>query len=84
MEAITHFPFQPPTRQQRHLTDGASTASRHQPIGKYGQPRLLERELQIKGVSGNRELRIFKRYILSADAFEDNAGDFFSLDDCSP
>ena len=38
-------------------------------------------DIQIKRVSGHRDQNTFERYIRIADAFEDNAGDFFSLDD---
>ncbi|WP_280564817.1 site-specific integrase [Chromohalobacter sp. 48-RD10] len=38
-------------------------------------------DLQIKRMSGHRDQRTFERYIRIADAFEDNAGDFFSLED---
>ena len=37
-------------------------------------------DIQIKRVSGHRDQNTFERYIRLADAFEDNAGDFFSLD----
>lgn len=36
-------------------------------------------DVQIKRVSGHRDQRTFENYIRIADAFEDNAGDFFSL-----
>ncbi|NOG31692.1 site-specific integrase [Halomonas sp. TBZ9] len=37
--------------------------------------------VQIKRVSGHRDQRTFEQYIRIADAFEDNANDFFSLDE---
>ena len=37
-------------------------------------------DLQIKRISGHRDQRTFENYIRLADAFEDNAGDFFSLE----
>ena len=38
-------------------------------------------DVQIKRVSGHRDQRTFEQYIRIADAFEDNANDFFSLDE---
>ncbi|RDB41814.1 integrase [Halomonas sp. DQ26W] len=37
-------------------------------------------DLQIKRISGHRDQRTFEHYIRLADAFEQNAGDFFSLE----
>ncbi|WP_444677789.1 hypothetical protein [Halomonas sp. E19] len=37
-------------------------------------------DLQIKRISAHRDQRTFRSYIRLADAFEDNAGDFYSLE----
>ena len=73
-------------RMQKALEAAGLTAKGYTPhsfrAGFITEAHLRGRsDVQIKRVSGHRDQRTFEQYIRVADAFEDNANDFFSLDD---
>ncbi|WP_240454230.1 site-specific integrase [Halomonas sp. NO4] len=72
------------TRMRKALKEAGLTSQGYTPhsfrAGFITEAHLRGKsDVQIKRVSGHRDQRTFERYIRIADAFEDNAGDFFSI-----